>query len=152
MTLDAKVPPPAVAVAAALIIWGISQFAPQMAIPAYIRLAITLALAVVGIACSVSGVLSFRQAQTTVNPTKLDSASTLVQTGIYRITRNPMYLGLALVLCAWAVFLSSPWALLGAAAFVLYMNKFQIAPEERALSRVFGSAYAAYTASVGRWL
>lgn len=152
MTLEARIPPPVIAIAAALIIWGIAQWAPQMAIPGYLRLATALALVAVGAACSIAGVVAFRRAQTTVNPTTPDAASSLVRTGIYRLTRNPMYLGLLLVLCGWAIFLSSLWGLLGAATFVVYMNAFQIAPEERALARIFGSAFAAYTANVRRWL
>jgi protein-S-isoprenylcysteine O-methyltransferase Ste14 len=105
-----------------------------------------------GVGLSVAGVRSFRRAQTTLNPTKPQEASSLVTTGIYRVTRNPMYLGLSLVLLAWTVFLSSAWALLGVAAFVLYINRLQIAPEERALSQLFGSEYTAYQAKVRRWL
>ncbi|MEO7938612.1 MAG: isoprenylcysteine carboxylmethyltransferase family protein [Burkholderiaceae bacterium] len=152
MTLDARIPPPAIAIAAALIIWGIAHWAPQMAIPGPIRLATALVLVALGVACSVAGVIAFRRAHTTVNPTTPDAASSLVRTGIYRFTRNPMYLGLLLILCGWAIFLSSLWGLLGAGAFVLYLNAFQIAPEERALARIFGSTFAAYTASVRRWL
>ncbi len=63
-----------------------------------------------------------------------------------------MYLGLLSILIAWAVFLSSAWALLGAAVFVLYMSRFQIVPEERALAKLFGAEYASYKASVRRWL
>ena len=152
MSLEAKVPPPAVAVAAAVIMWGISRLAPQVAMPSGIRLVLSIAILVVGVAFSTAGVLSFRRAQTTLNPTKPEEASSLVRTGIYRVTRNPMYLGLLFVLGAWAVFLSSAWALLGVAGFVLYMSRFQIAPEERALSGLFGSEYASYKASVRRWL
>ena len=152
MSLETKIPPPAIAVATALIIWGIAWLAPQVPMPSNTRWAVSLAIAVAGVACSVVGVWSFRRARTTVNPTKPERASSLVSTGIYRITRNPMYLGLLLVLVAWAIFLSSAWALLGAAGFVLYMNRFQIAPEERALSRLFGSTYASYQARVRRWL
>ncbi|MEO8280563.1 MAG: isoprenylcysteine carboxylmethyltransferase family protein, partial [Ideonella sp.] len=117
-----------------------------------IRLAISVAILVAGIGISVAGLLAFRRAKTTVNPTKPERASALVTTGIYRVTRNPMYLGLALVLIAWAVFLSSAWALLGVVGFALYMGRFQIAPEERALSRLFGSEFESYKASVRRWL
>lgn len=152
MFLDAKVPPPAVAAAAAAIVWGIAQLAPQAAMPSGIRLAVSLAIVVAGVAFSAGGVLSFRHAQTTLNPTRPEEASSLVSTGIYRITRNPMYLGLSLVLVAWAVFLSSAWGLLGAAAFVLYISRFQIAPEERALSRLFDGEYESYKTSVRRWL
>lgn len=63
-----------------------------------------------------------------------------------------MYLGLLFILIAWAVFLSSAWALIGPLAFVLYMNRFQIAPEERALSAMFGISYSAYKSRVRRWL
>ncbi|MGH8122848.1 MAG: methyltransferase family protein, partial [Rudaea sp.] len=117
-----------------------------------IRLAASLAIVLLGVACSAAGILSFRRARTTVDPTKPEQASSLVKTGIYRVTRNPMYLGLTLVLVAWAAFLSSAWALLGVAGFVLYMSRFQIAPEERALASLFASEYEAYKASVRRWL
>jgi len=152
MTLEAKVPPPLVALTGALIIWGISRLAPQLAMPSGLRVAMSLAMVVVGVAFSAAGILSFRRAQTTANPTRPEEASSLVSTGIYQLTRNPMYFGLLLVLLAWAVFLSSAWALLGVAGFVLYMSRFQIAPEERALSRLFGSDYASYKARVRRWL
>ncbi|HST29029.1 MAG TPA: isoprenylcysteine carboxylmethyltransferase family protein [Rudaea sp.] len=152
MSLETRVPPPAVAVTAALIIWGIARLTPQVEMPSSVRLVASLALVVAGVALAVAGVLSFRRARTTVHPTRPEEASSLVSTGIYRFTRNPMYLGLLLILVAWVVFLSSPWALLGAAAFVLYLSRFQIAPEERALLKLFGSEYVSYKASVRRWL
>ncbi|MEO8629409.1 MAG: isoprenylcysteine carboxylmethyltransferase family protein [Betaproteobacteria bacterium] len=152
MSLEAKVPPPAIAVAAALIIWGISSLAPHVTMPSGIRLALSLVLVVIGAAFSVAGVLSFRRSRTTLNPTKPAEASSLVSTDIYRITRNPMYLGLLFVLVAWSVFLSSAWALFGVPGFVLYISRFQIAPEERALSRLFGNEYESYKTSVRRWL
>lgn len=152
MSIELKVPPPIVAVSAAFVIWGISRLAPLVAIPSGLRLALSVALVVAGVAVSAAGVRSFRRAQTTLNPTRPEKASSLVRTGIYRVTRNPMYLGLLFVLGAWAVFLSSAWALLGAVAFVLYMNRYQIAPEERSLSALFGSEYASYRAAVRRWL
>ena len=77
---------------------------------------------------------------------------TLVTTGIYRFTRNPMYVGLFFVLLAWAVFLSSAWALVGPVAFMQYINRFQIVPEERVLATMFGATYAEYKARVRRWL
>ncbi|MEO8755536.1 MAG: isoprenylcysteine carboxylmethyltransferase family protein [Casimicrobiaceae bacterium] len=152
MSIEARIPPPVVAVAAAIVIWGISRLAPRVATLPDVHSALSLAIAAAGVACSVAGVLSFRRARTTLNPTRPEDASSLVRSGIYRFTRNPMYLGLALVLVAWAVFLSSAWALLGVAAFVLYMSRFQIVPEERALSTLFGSEFESYKARVRRWL
>ena len=152
MALETKVPPPVVALVAALIIWVISRLAPLVALPSGVRLYLVVVIVGIGAVFGVAGVLSFRRARTTVHPAKPERASSLVSTGVYRITRNPMYLGLLLFLTAWAVFLSSPWALLGVGAFVAYMYRFQIGPEERALAKLFGSEYTAYKASVRRWL
>ena len=76
----------------------------------------------------------------------------MVTNGIYGFTRNPMYLGLALILLGLAVFLASPWALLGPVGFVAFITRFQIRPEERALQARFGAAYTAYCARVRRWV
>jgi protein-S-isoprenylcysteine O-methyltransferase Ste14 len=101
---------------------------------------------------AIAGVISFQRAKTTVNPTRPGSASALVVSGVYRVTRNPMYLGLLLVLLGWGVFLSNVLAFIWIPAYVAYMNRFQIAPEERALSCLFGQEFLAYKAKVGRWL
>jgi protein-S-isoprenylcysteine O-methyltransferase Ste14 len=151
-SLEAMVPPPAIAAVVALAMWGISLVAPPLEMPTALRLAPCAALAIVALVFSIAGVVSFRRARTTLDPTKPETASSLVSSGIYRVTRNPMYVGLSFVLFAWAVFLSSAWALLGLLAFVFYIGRFQIAPEERALSKLFGSEYTAYQAKVRRWL
>jgi protein-S-isoprenylcysteine O-methyltransferase Ste14 len=109
-------------------------------------------LAVLGAAVALGGVLSFRRAHTTVNPLKPETSAALVSTGVYSFTRNPMYLGMALVLLAWAVYLSSAWSLLGPLLFALYITRFQIVPEERALEGLFGESFAAYRKRVRRWL
>ena len=150
--LELKIPPPAVALLTAAAMWGLSWLAPWMLVAAAVRVAAALAIALLGLGFSLAGVVSFRRAKTTINPMKPQSTSALVCSGIYRVTRNPMYVGLLLVLIAWAVFLASAWALLGPLAFVLYVDRFQIAPEERALSALFGADYAAYKSSARRWL
>ena len=150
--LELKIPPPVIALLIAAAMWGISLATPLADVPARIRLAATIAIALAGVATAISGVAAFRRAKTTVNPLKPETSSTLVTSGIYRVTRNPMYVGLALVLLAWAVFLSSAWTLLGPLVFALYMNRFQIVPEERVLLGMFGAAYSAYQAKVRRWL
>jgi protein-S-isoprenylcysteine O-methyltransferase Ste14 len=150
--LELKIPPPAVAVLIAGVMWGISLVAPLLGVPAVIRVVVAVTIALAGAGFSLAGVISFRRAKTTVNPMKPETTSALVCSGIYRVTRNPMYVGLLLVLVAWAAFLSTAWALLGPLAFVLYINRFQIAPEERVLSAMFGMDYAAYKSRVRRWL
>ena len=150
--LELKVPPPIVALLIAVTMWGISLATPSIEMPNRIRVTMAIVVALVGISAAISGVIAFRRARTTVNPLKPETTSAIVTSGVFRLTRNPMYLGLALVLLAWAVFVSSPWALLGPLVFVLYMNRFQITPEERVLSGMFGAAYSAYQAKVRRWL
>ena len=151
-SLELKIPPPAVAAAIAVAMWGTSRLAPLLQIPSALRLGTSGAVLLVGIVFSVGGVLAFRRARTTLNPTKPEQASSLVRSGVYRVTRNPMYVGLLCILFAWAVFLSSGWALLGPVVFVLYIGRFQIAPEERALAKLFGSEFTDYQAKVRRWL
>lgn len=150
--LELRIPPPAVALLIACAMWGMSFVAPLLAAPASIRIAAAMTFALIGAAISLAGVISFRRARTTVNPMKPESTSALVRSGVYRLTRNPMYLGMLFVLIAWAVFLFSAWALLGPAVFVLYMDRFQIGPEERVLSAMFGAEYLAYMSRVRRWL
>jgi protein-S-isoprenylcysteine O-methyltransferase Ste14 len=150
--LELKIPPPAVAALMAGAMWGISVVAPLLEVPAFIRVAAAGTIALAGGGFSLAGIISFRRARTTVNPMKPESTSSLVCSGIYGVTRNPMYVGLLFVLVAWAVFLSSAWALLGPLAFLLYINRFQIAPEEGVLSARFGTGYSAYKAKVRRWL
>jgi protein-S-isoprenylcysteine O-methyltransferase Ste14 len=81
-----------------------------------------------------------------------EAASSLVVAGIYRVTRNPMYLGFLLILLGWAAWLSNVLALLPLAGFVIYMNVFQIRPEERALEALFGPEFEAYKKQVRRWI
>jgi protein-S-isoprenylcysteine O-methyltransferase Ste14 len=120
-------------------------------LPQLVRLLVAAAVAALGIAVAVGGVISFRRAKTTVNPLKPERSAALVATGVYSFTRNPMYLGMALVLVAWAVYLSSIWSLSGPVLFVLYITAFQIVPEERVLAELFGAQYAEYKTRVRRW-
>lgn len=151
-TLELKVPPPAVALLVALAMWGVSRRSVALAAPELVRVTLSVALAVIGAAFDLSGLMAFRRAKTTVNPMKPQSTSSMVDSGVYRVTRNPMYVGLVFILCGWAVFLWSWWALLGPFAFAAYIGRFQIAPEEKALSSLFGAEYLAYKARVRRWL
>lgn len=149
--LELKVPPPLVALVTGLLMWLAAKLVPPLALPGVARIAVAVVFAGVGVGLAMSGVLTFRRAKTTVNPTTPAAASALVRTGVFRFTRNPMYLGLLLCLVAWAIFLSSVLALLIAPLFVVYMNRFQIAPEERALAALFGDNFAAYKRDVRRW-
>lgn len=116
------------------------------------RLIAALAIASIGGAVAASGAAAFRKAQTTVNPLHPERTSAVVSNGIFRVTRNPMYLGLLLVLLGVAVFLWSLPALVGPLLFIAYIRRFQIVPEERALEQKFGTEYVQYKRHVRRWL
>jgi protein-S-isoprenylcysteine O-methyltransferase Ste14 len=150
-TLELKIPPPIVAIFVAALMW-IASRAPALRFEIPARRTIAASLAVLGVAVAIAGVVSFRRAQTTVNPLKPESTSSLVVSGLYRISRNPMYVGMLLVLLGWGVLLSNVAALAIVPAFVLYMNRFQIGPEETVLARTFGGEYATYRSRVRRWL
>ena len=150
--LDLRVPPPALALLVAAAMWGSSLLSAPLDIFAGRQTGLAIVIALAGAGIALAGNIAFRRAKTTVNPMRPDRATALVRDGIYRVTRNPMYLGLLLVLLAWAVFLSAGWAFLGPPAFMLYITRFQILPEEKALATIFGADYAAYTARVRRWL
>ncbi|HXE47897.1 MAG TPA: isoprenylcysteine carboxylmethyltransferase family protein [Ramlibacter sp.] len=150
--LELKIPPPVIAVAAAAVMWGLARAFPAFDVPNGMHAPAAVLIAFAGVILAASGIVTFRRARTTINPHKPGEATALVSSGPYRFTRNPMYAGLLLVLLAWAAFLSSLSALLGPVAFVLYINRFQIAPEERTLQLLFGSEYAAYKTRVRRWL
>lgn len=149
---DRVVPPVAAALCVAVPMWLAARFSPALALDLPGRLAASLALVVAGAAVALAGVAEFRRARTTVNPLRPEKASALVVSGIFRRTRNPMYLGLAIALLGWTWYLAHPLAALGVPAFVAWMNQSQIPREERALERLFGEEFAHYRARVRRWL
>ena len=150
--LELKVPPVAVVLCIAALMWLASWAMPSFGFTIPAREIISLSVAVAGVVISGSGVVSFRRARTTVNPLKPESASSLVKSGIYLLSRNPMYLGLLVILLGWAVFLANALAFVLLPAFIWYMNRFQIEPEERALASLFGKEFVSYKSCVRRWL
>ena len=150
--LELRIPPPIVGLIVAAAMWLIASRPPLWPPSSSVRLSAGVILLVIGIAIALSAVISFRRAQTTVNPLKPETSTSFVTTGIFKRTRNPMYLGMLIGLLAWAVYLASALALLGPVAFALYITRFQIVPEERAMQSLFGSTFSKYSQSVRRWL
>ena len=150
--LELKIPPAVLVAFTGALMWLASAATSATALVIPGRSLGAAILMLTGVIISGLGVASFRRARTTVNPMKPRSASVLVDWGIYGLTRNPMYLGFLVVLLGWAIFLSNIVAFLLLPAFIFYMNRFQIEPEEKALAATFGQQFIAYKARVRRWL
>ena len=149
--LEHKVPPPLIGALCALLMWLICGMPPLTGKPPLL-LVPALALVVLGLMVEAAGVLSFRRARTTVNPFAPERTVNIVSSGIYRLSRNPMYLGMVCILTGWAVWLWQVQAVLGVVLFVAWITRFQIIPEERVLTQKFGTEYRQYRQRVRRWV
>lgn len=149
---DHKIPPPVIALVCAGLAWLVAHFLPGFDYRVPARIPIVGLLVVAGLALDVSGLLSFRKARTTFNPLLPGRSKAIVQNGPYQFSRNPMYLGMVFNLLGLCVYLENPLTLVAVVAFVAYITRFQIIPEERILLGKFGDTYAQYTRSVRRWL
>jgi protein-S-isoprenylcysteine O-methyltransferase Ste14 len=150
--LELKLPPVAVTALFAVAMWGIARVMPPQPLPQVVTFVaaalFTIGSGIIGFA----GVAAFHRAGTTVNPLQPENSSNLVVDGVYRYTRNPMYLALLMLLFAWGIALSNPYSMLAAWTFIPYMNRFQIRPEERAMTQRFGEEFLRYAARVRRWI
>jgi protein-S-isoprenylcysteine O-methyltransferase Ste14 len=131
---------------------GVARVAPGLSFTLPARFALALALVALGGAVAFAGVVAFRSQRTTVNPLTPSASSSVVSSGVYRVSRNPMYLGFFMALAGWALYLSNAAAALLLPAFLAYMTQYQIKPEERALLAKFGPAFLQYMAGVRRWV
>ena len=152
MNLDLRVPPPLAMLLAAVLMWLAALALPALDFPLEARGPIAAAVALAGVVIASVAFFQFRHAGTTVNPMKPADSAALMTHGIYRYSRNPMYVGDALMLIGWALWLANAAALALVALFVVYLNRYQIAPEERALGTRYGAAYTEYCRVVRRWL
>jgi protein-S-isoprenylcysteine O-methyltransferase Ste14 len=149
--LETRIPPPVVALVMLLLMWNLAAWLPSPLAPSW-HVSAALALVAIGAAFDLAALWAFHRARTTINPMKPQATAHLVTGGVYRLTRNPMYLGLVLFLAAAMVYLWSPWAVLGPLGFVAYISRFQIGPEERVMRERFGANYTAWCVRVRRWL
>ena len=152
VNLELRIPPPFVALVTILLMWLLSHALPVTEVAGSGRILTAFGIALLGITFIGSGATQFKRIQTTINPRRPEEASILVTSGIYRLSRNPMYVGLMLVLLGWAACLASPLSLAGPVAFFAYITRFQIKPEERILLAKFGHEYQKYLSSARRWI
>lgn len=153
--LELKCPPPIVMLISAIIAMLISQKNLE-----FIQQQLTtvddfiwpLLFFIAGIVVAIVGVKEFKYYKTTIHPTHPENTTSLVTSGIYQFTRNPMYLGMLIVLLGWADLLDSFLAYSGALIFFLYISAFQVKPEEEVMKGKFGQEFSQYCAQVRRWL
>jgi protein-S-isoprenylcysteine O-methyltransferase Ste14 len=150
--LEHRIPPPVLMLGVALVMWLTASHTPGFDLPGLVRVTAVAFFGAAGIGINVAGFRAIRRAGSTIDPTRPSAASVLVTGGPFRYSRNPMYVGFTALLLAWAAWLQSSWALAGPAIFALYLTRWQILPEERALRAKFGAAFAAYEARARRWL
>jgi len=150
--LRLKIPPPIVGFAFAVMIWLLSENLSVHFMDAEARQIAALFLLGVAGTIDVWAILSFRSAKTTIDPRYPYKTSSIVSHGIYQFTRNPMYLGLVLILTALSIYLDTLPGLLCVLGFILYMNTFQIEAEEELLEEQFGELYLNYKKGVRRWI
>ncbi|EAQ97357.1 methyltransferase family protein [Congregibacter litoralis] len=152
MNLELKIPPVILLAGAGALMWLVDRGDSFAAFTLPMRHGLSALALTFGIVIALLGVKAFRQAGTTVDPRYPERSSELVVIGVYKITRNPMYLGMLLVLIAWGLYLGSGLSLLVALGFLTYMTRFQIVPEERFMAQRFGDDFVKYRRSVRRWL
>lgn len=150
--LERRIPPVPVAVVSGLAMWLSTFLWPAWRCPNRWSTGAGAALGILGGALALGGIAAFRTARTTTNPLRSGTATVMVTSGVYRVSRNPMYAGLLLCLVGWALHLAHPLPFVLPPLFVAYMNRFQIAPEERSLLELFGADFTAYRGRVRRWL
>lgn len=132
--------------------WFAAEMTPGLAVALPFRLPVAAVPVAAGVASIVGARVALHRAHTTWHPARPERTTALVRSGVFRFSRNPIYLGMLLVLIGLAVALANPLALALAAVFAAWMDRFQVRAEERALSRAFGREYREYSARVRRWL
>lgn len=153
MSLELRIPPVVVLLLCIALVFVLALLGDLVRVGGWTGLQILApALFLAGFGMAVAGVLAFRKAHTTIDPSKPKDASSLVTGSIYRFTRNPMYLGMVLILLGWILKMGIGLSLLALFVFIWFISKYQIAPEERLLGERFGEPYTKYCQQVRRWL
>ena len=152
MTLSLKIPPPAQAITFGVLMWVVARQVSGGQFHFDLQLPVAILFAVAGVALVVTSMLEFRRASTTVDPFHPEEASSLVDSGVFSFSRNPMYVSLLLVLIGWFIWLGSLYNLAVLALFISYITVFQIKPEEAAMKSLFGDEYDQYCSKVRRWI
>jgi protein-S-isoprenylcysteine O-methyltransferase Ste14 len=150
--LKLKIPPPLYALIIGSLMWLLNQYAPMDHWISPPWNTIGLVLMVIAFSFELWSALLFFRSQTTVNPMKPENSNKIVTSGTYQFTRNPMYVGLLMVLAGYAIWLGAITPFLLLPVFIVLITTQQIIPEEEMLEKNFGQEYLDYKQRVRRWL
>ena len=145
-----KIPPPLVTLFFGCCIYFSKDF--FLAINFQGSSALSFVLILLGFGLLILAARSFKEHSTTINPIKIESASSLVTSGIFNYSRNPMYLGMVLILLGLSLKFNPIGGLILTALFIVFITRFQIKPEEKAMQKIFGEEFVNYINKVRRWL
>ena len=106
----------------------------------------------VGSLILINPVFKFIKSKTTVNPVKFKKVNKLVTSGIYKYSRNPMYLGMILIIISTSIFYLNYISVVTPFIFYFWINRFQIKREEIFLKEKFGEEYLSYMSKTRRWI
>ena len=148
--MNNKIPPPIVTLAFGLMIYFSRNIFPD--INNIIFYVLSLFFIILGPFVLISAVRSFKAEQTTINPININNASSLVISGVFKYSRNPMYLGMVFILLALSFRFNLVGGILFTSIFIMYITKFQIIPEEAAMKRIFGEDFNKYKNETRRWI
>ena len=148
--MNNKIPPPIVTFAFGLMIYFSRNIFPD--INNIIFYVLSLFFIILGPSVLISAVRSFKAEQTTINPININNASSLVISGVFKYSRNPMYLGMVFILLALSFGFNLVGGILFTSIFIVYITKFQIIPEEAAMKRIFGEDFNRYKNETRRWI
>ncbi|WP_305842759.1 methyltransferase family protein [Photobacterium leiognathi] len=149
--MSLRVPPPILLLLSILGMYLLSRFYPVMTFDFDGKSLLISMLCFIGVIPGFMAIIAFAKANTTIDPRYPQKTSRLVTTGIYRFTRNPMYLGLVFFLFAAAFYFSALSCFVVVPVFIWVMNNFQIEPEEAVLLAMFGEDFQHYCQTVRRW-
>ena len=148
--MNNKIPPPIVTLAFGLMIYFSRNIFPD--INNIIFYVLSLFLIILGPFILISAVRSFKAEQTTINPININNASSLVISGVFKYSRNPMYLGMVFILLALSFRFNLVGGILFTSIFIMYITKFQSIPEEAAMKSIFGEDFNKYKNKTRRWI
>ena len=150
--MELKVIPVIQVIITALLMVTLAKLLPELSYSCYLSHIISKFLFTLAAIIGLLAVYCFQKAKTTINPSQPEKATSIVDSGIYRFSRNPMYLALLFVVITLAVYLQNIASFFIIPLFIGYITRFQIIPEERALMTVFGEDFTIYCKKVRRWL